>query len=136
MHKLAKYLVLGAPFLLSCGPSSPTDDAADSVSHSTLDADCQSFCSQAVDCDSEEYAADWEFESQQECVDDCASFTNWKSDPHYGAECVDITRALWVCAAMLETCEDFKKYEDAAFAKGAVGHPCGIELDAFFEQCN
>jgi hypothetical protein len=137
MNKLTKSLLLIAPVIVSCGPPSPTDDTASSVGESTIQDDCESFCQRAIECDSKEYAADWEFKSVQGCVDDCMTFTNWKSDPFYIAECVDITRAMWVCAGMIETCDDFEWYEAAAFGKtGFLGNPCSDELINFSDNCN
>lgn len=137
MVKLVKPLLFFASLLVSCGPPSPTHDNEEGANdEESLEADCASFCNRAVDCNSEEYAADWGFESRQECVDYCVVFTNgavaFSEDP----ACEKITRAVWTCAAILETCEDFRSYEDAAFAKGAVSHPCDTELDAFFQECN
>jgi hypothetical protein len=65
------------------------------------------------------------------------TFTNWKADPHYSSECVDITRAMWTCAGMLETCEDFELFENAVFGMSGIGgKPCADESIAFLDDCN
>jgi hypothetical protein len=135
--KFLKYFLLGTPLLLgSCGPGSATDDTADSAEASTLETDCESFCGPAVEC-SEAYAADWEFDSQDDCIDNCVLFTNSKviflDDPI----CDETTRAMWVCAGKIETCEDFALFESAAFGMSGIGgKPCADELYKFAQTCN
>ena len=137
MDQFAKHLVLLlAPLLLSCGPPSPTDDTAETPADSTLESDCASFCGPAFEC-SEEYAEDWQFKSEQECVDYCIGFTNSKVMLWQNQSCEDTIRAMWVCVGALETCEDFELYEDAAFNKaGYGGKPCADELVEFLDHCN
>lgn len=136
MNKLAQHLAFVAPLLLSCGPPSPTDDTAESVASSTLETDCESFCGPAFEC-SEEFAADWAFKSEQECVDYCVLFTNSKVKFHDDPECEDITRAMWVCAGMIQTCDDYGWFEDALFGKtGLLGKPCADESIEFLDKCN
>jgi hypothetical protein len=137
MNKLAKHFLLVTPLLASCGPPSPTDDTAESAASSTLENDCASFCSVAVDCDSEEYAADWGFVAEQECVDYCVLFTNGAVKFHDEPKCEGIGRAMWVCAGMIQSCDDFEWFEAAAFGKtGLLGKPCSDELIDFSDNCN
>ena len=136
MNKIGNFIVLVSAFLVNCGPPSATDDTADSADESTLESDCASFCGPAYEC-SEEYAADWEFESQQECVDYCMLFTTSKVIFHDEPACEHTTRAMWACAGVIETCEDFGWFEDAAFGKtGLLGKPCADELIDFLDNCN
>lgn len=137
MNSVINDFVLLTTFLLvSCGPPSPTDESAESAGDSTLEADCESFCTPAVEC-SEEYAADWEFETQQECVDYCILFTNGAVKFHDDPTCDGTTRAMWTCVGKLDTCEDFELYENAAFNKsGYGGKPCADELIEFLDNCN
>jgi hypothetical protein len=137
MNNFAKYLMLVAPLLVSCGPPSPTDDTAENEGGSTLEADCASFCDRAVDCESEEWAADWGYESEQECVDYCVLFTNSKVKFHDEPACEATTRAMWTCAGLLETCEDFELFENAVFGMAGIGgKPCADESMTFLDDCN
>jgi hypothetical protein len=137
MRKFANCLALfAAPFLCGCGPPAVTDDTADDSNASTLETDCESFCGRAVGC-SEEFAADWDFEFSHECTDYCVSFTHSKVALYDAPACEQTIRAMWECAGMLESCDDFDLFENAAFNMSAIGgKPCADELIEFLDHCN
>ena len=119
-------------FAASCG-TNPDDDGSSEVD---IERDCQSFCDRAVPC-SEDFAADWKFETVDECVETCLIITNNGIEMFPSRPCAEITSAMWSCAGALPTCEAFAEFEDAAYGRAfGPDEPCWEEIDTHLMMCN
>jgi hypothetical protein len=64
-------------------------------------------------------------------------FTNGAVEFSEDPECEHISREMWICAGMLETCEGFEEFENAAFGMSGIGgKPCADNLYEFAQTCN
>lgn len=135
-YEISALVLLAAtlPFT-SCGHPLPAEELEDTY----LEQSCSLYCEQAIMCIdvSSQNLDQWEASTKIDCETHCAATAEGGAEVNGRPECVERWADLWSCAGMLETCEDFERYEQSAF--GMIGHFemwCGDELSEVIGVCS
>ena len=133
MTKRATRLCLSTFVLAAaCGP--PKMDGETSP---LIETQCEAFCERAITCESEEFALEWDFATQSECLDDCLSWTQAVVDVRMKPSCEAIMGAEWECASTIEECDLWRSYEDDAFGVLTLDPIlCQDESKMVYDECS